>query len=75
LRRATYSSIPLAVPVFNLFAEATPGKSRAEMEALAMMPNVRTVRLPSGKLSFYEKFPDEAAVIREFLTGTPLYLI
>ena len=37
-----------------------------------MMPNVRTVRLPSGKLSFYEKFPDAAtAVIREFLTGTP----
>jgi len=42
------------------------------METLAMLPNVRTARLPQGKLSFYEEFPEEAAdVIREFLTADP----
>jgi len=35
-----------------------------------MLPNVRTVRLPEGKLSFYEEFPKTAAdVIRESLTA------
>jgi pimeloyl-ACP methyl ester carboxylesterase len=62
----------VVVPMLNLFSENAPAKSRAEMEALAMLPNVRTVRLPEGKLSFYEEFPEEAAdVIREFLTANP----
>ncbi|MDE2089662.1 MAG: alpha/beta hydrolase, partial [Gammaproteobacteria bacterium] len=62
----------IRVPVLNLFAATAPAKSRAEMEALAMLPNVKTVRLPAGKLSFYEEFPDETAnAIREFLTATP----
>jgi hypothetical protein len=62
----------VVVPMLNLFSENAPAKSRAEMEALAMLPNVRTVRLPQGKLSFYEEFPEEAAeVIREFLTANP----
>lgn len=40
------------------------------MEALATNPNVKTVRLPRGKLSFYEEFPGETAkAIRAFLTG------
>ncbi len=59
----------IAVPVLNLFSETAPKKSRAEMEALAALPNVKTVRLPRGKLSFYEEFPDETAeAIRAFLT-------
>lgn len=58
----------VTAPILNLFAGTAPKKSRAEMEALATMPNVRTVRLPQGKLSFYEEFPDAAAAaIREFL--------
>jgi len=58
----------VVVPMLNLFSKNAPAKSRAEMEALAMLPNVKTVRLPEGKLSFYEEFPAEAAgVIREFL--------
>ena len=58
----------IVVPILNLFSKNAPAKSRAEMEALAMLPNVRTVRLPQGKLSFYEEFPEEAAdVIRESL--------
>lgn len=62
----------VVAPMLNLFSENAPAKSRAEMEALAMLPNVRTVRLSDGKLSFYEEFPEEAAdVIREFLTANP----
>jgi pimeloyl-ACP methyl ester carboxylesterase len=62
----------IAVPLLNMFSENAPPKSRSEMEALAELSNVKTVRLPQGKLSFYEEFPDEAAeVIREFLTATP----
>ena len=60
----------ITIPIFNLFSSNAPRKSRAEMEALAMLPNVKTVRLPAGKLSFYEEFPETAAdVIRESLTA------
>ncbi len=60
----------IVVPILNLFSEKAPAKSRAEMEALAMSPNVKTVRLPEGKLSFYEEFPEATAdVIRESLTA------
>jgi Alpha/beta hydrolase family len=62
----------ISVPALNLFAEGTPPKSRTEMEALAALPNVETVRLPRGKLSFYEEFPDDAAqVIGPYLTASP----
>jgi pimeloyl-ACP methyl ester carboxylesterase len=62
----------IIVPILNIFSENAPAKSRAEMEALAVLPKVNTVRLPEGKLSFYEEFPEEtAAVIREFLTANP----
>ncbi len=61
----------ITVPVLNVFAKKAPRKSRAEMEALASLPNVKTVRLPRGKLSFYEEFPDETAdVVREFLNDS-----
>ena len=61
----------IVVPMLNVFSEQAPRKSRAEMEALATSPNVRTVRLPRGKLSVYEEFPDAAAgVIGEFLAAT-----
>jgi pimeloyl-ACP methyl ester carboxylesterase len=47
-----------SAPVLLLYGAATPPKSRAEMEALAAVPGVRTVRLPKGKLSVHEEFPD-----------------
>ncbi|MHB8426446.1 MAG: alpha/beta fold hydrolase [Acidiferrobacterales bacterium] len=56
------------VPLLNVFSDRAPAKSRAEMDALAGSLNVRTVRLPKGKLSVYEEFPDLTAdAIREFL--------
>lgn len=58
----------LAAPTLNVFSENAPTKSRAEMEALAALPNVTTRRLPQGKLSFYEEFPEPTAgAIVEFL--------
>lgn len=51
----------VGVPILNVFAQTAPAKSRQEMEALAQLAGVSTVRLPRGKLSFYEEFPDEAA--------------
>jgi pimeloyl-ACP methyl ester carboxylesterase len=48
----------VAVPILLIFGAETPPKSRAEMEALAALPGVRSVRLPHGKLSVHEEFPD-----------------
>jgi len=44
-----------------LYGAETPPKSRAEMEALAGVPGIRTVRLPQGKLSVHEEFPEATA--------------
>jgi hypothetical protein len=38
-----------------------PPKSKAEMAALAALPNISAFELSHGKLSFYEEFPDETA--------------
>jgi len=58
----------VVAPMLVMFAETCPPKSRLEMEALAALPNARTIRLKRGKLSFYEEFPDEtAAAIQAFL--------
>jgi pimeloyl-ACP methyl ester carboxylesterase len=46
------------VPILLVYGAETPPKSRAEMEALAALPGVRGVRLPHGKLSVHEEFPD-----------------
>lgn len=50
-RRAT-------VPILLIYGDETPPKSRAEMEALAAVPRIRSVRVPRGKLSLHEEFPD-----------------
>jgi pimeloyl-ACP methyl ester carboxylesterase len=47
-----------ATPILLLYGADTPPKSRAEMEALAALPGIRSVRLPRGKLSVHEEFPD-----------------
>jgi pimeloyl-ACP methyl ester carboxylesterase len=50
-----------AVPIFLIYGAETPSRSRAEMDALATVPGVRTERLPRGKLSVHEEFPDDVA--------------
>jgi len=47
-----------AVPILLVYGAETPPKSRAEMEALAAVPGIRTARLPQGKLAVHEEFPD-----------------
>jgi hypothetical protein len=62
----------IGLPILNVFSHRAPRKSRMEMEALAQVPNVVTVRMLYGKLSFYEEFPQQTAdVVRNFLTGGP----
>jgi hypothetical protein len=40
------------------------------MEALSVLPNVSVKRLPAGKLSIHEEFPDAVVnVITPFLSG------
>jgi pimeloyl-ACP methyl ester carboxylesterase len=55
-------------PVLVVYGDETPPRSRAEMDALAELPNVRMERLPKGKLSIHEEFPASvASIIRPFL--------
>ncbi len=48
-------------PILVIYGDETPPRSRAEMEALAALPGVRSVRLARGKLAVHEEFPDAAA--------------
>jgi pimeloyl-ACP methyl ester carboxylesterase len=58
------------VPIRLVLGSETPRRSKAEMEALAELPGVSTVRLARGKLSVHEEFPDEVvAALRPFLEG------
>jgi pimeloyl-ACP methyl ester carboxylesterase len=59
-------------PILVLYGAATPRRSKAEMQALAALPNVRAIELSSGKLGVHEEFPDEVGeVVRSFLEGAP----
>lgn len=54
-------------PVLAVIGEATPRKSRAEMEALAALPQIRTARIP-GSLAAHEEHPEAvAAALRAFV--------
>jgi pimeloyl-ACP methyl ester carboxylesterase len=54
--------------VLVVYGTGTPRKSKAEMEALTALPNIRFTVLPSGKLSVHEEFPDAiAGAIKTFL--------
>ena len=56
------------VPTLMIYGAQTPSRSRAEMEALASVPSIRSVMLPLGKLSVHEEFPDLVAeTIKPFL--------
>jgi pimeloyl-ACP methyl ester carboxylesterase len=57
-------------PILLLYSAQTPRKSRAEMEALAALPNVERRILPRGKLGVQEEFPASVeAEARRFLKG------
>ena len=57
-------------PILVLYGAATPRRSKAEMQALAILPNVCSVELPSGKLGVHEEFLNEVAeAVRSFLEG------
>jgi len=54
--------------MMTVYGSQTPPRSRAEMEALAAHPGMRSACLPQGKLSLYEEFPDAVAeAIEPFL--------
>ena len=57
-------------PILLVYGADTPARSKAEMEALAALPNVRTALVPAGKLAVHEEFPDQVAErVRAFLRG------
>jgi pimeloyl-ACP methyl ester carboxylesterase len=61
-----------AIPILLVYGAETPPRSRTEMEALAALPNVSSVRLPCGKLAVHEEFPDVTVeAIAPFLRGEP----
>lgn len=61
-----------SVPTFMIYGAQTPPRSRAEMDALAAVPGIESVRLPLGKLSLHEEFPDLVAkTIEPFLMSGP----
>ncbi len=57
------------VPILVVYGDETPPKSRAEMKALAELPEIQVQRLAKGKLSIHEEFPDAvASTILPFLS-------
>jgi pimeloyl-ACP methyl ester carboxylesterase len=57
-------------PILVVYGAETPPRSRAEMEALAGLPNVVATVVPHAKLALHEEFPDEVATtIKRFLLG------
>jgi pimeloyl-ACP methyl ester carboxylesterase len=60
------------VPILVIHGADTPPKSQAEIEALALLPGIQRVRLPRGKLSVHEEFPDAVVdAIGPFLGAVP----
>ncbi|ELS00933.1 hypothetical protein Xen7305DRAFT_00006340 [Xenococcus sp. PCC 7305] len=57
----------LSIPALIILAENAPPKSKAEMEAMAKLDKVQTVRL-TGTLGIYEEYPKAAGeAIQNFL--------
>jgi hypothetical protein len=57
----------LKEPILVVYGEATARKLKAEMQALAALPNVHSVEMSSGNLDIHEEFPDEVAeAVRSF---------
>ena len=69
--QVTYTEAPRPAEAPPAAGSVEPPKSLAEMEALAHLPEVKSVRLPRGKLSVYEEFPDATfEAIAPFLNET-----
>lgn len=59
-------------PILMVYGAQTPPRSRAEMEALAALPEVQNHRLDGGALGVHEEIPnDVAALLRPFLVQQP----
>lgn len=57
----------LSVPTMIIISEQSPGRSKAEMEALAELPGIQRDRLP-GSLGLHEEYASEvAAIVLPFL--------
>jgi pimeloyl-ACP methyl ester carboxylesterase len=62
----------LEIPVLVIYGEHTPRRSRAEMDALAALPNVESQVLQHGALGIHEELPAEIApLIEAFLDRRP----
>lgn len=56
------------MPILVVYGNETPRKSRAEIDALIDLPNVKGALLPKGKLAVHEEYPVEVAQsIRSFI--------
>lgn len=63
------------VPILVVYGNDTPRKSRAEIDALAGIPNVTIKQFPTGKLAIHEELPDTVAgTIGPFLAGASVKL-
>ena len=65
-------------PILVIYGSEIPRKSRAEIEALAALPGIRSVRVPHGKLSVHEEFADKTVeAITPFLheTSQPIPMV
>jgi hypothetical protein len=59
------------IPMLMIYGTQTPSRSRAEMEALTIVPGLQSVCLPQGKLSIHEEFHHLVADrIETFLADT-----
>jgi len=60
--RARFLSLLQAcpVPILHLLAQHAPPKSKAEMTAMAELPNLQTIELP-GTLGLHEEYPEAVA--------------
>jgi len=57
----------LSVPLMVVIGESSPPKSRAEMDALAALPGVKSVVVP-GSLGLHEEYPAEVLeAVQDFL--------
>jgi hypothetical protein len=58
-------------PILVIYGSGTPARSLVEIEALAALPRIRSVRLPRGRLSVHEEFADMTVeAITPFLRET-----
>jgi hypothetical protein len=59
-----------ALPLHGAAGDETPPKSRAEMAALAELPQVQVRRLAKGKLSIHEELPETVtSIIMPFVSA------